>query len=113
MFDPCDTVAGIKHSCSRSKVYSENLDLPLYSYVTLKTFFVIIALHFPSKLFSRCFIYLVKLFFKKSGLRRLEKGFLQLMYASGQLNKKLRLLVTEINHGLAYNGDVKVSFETF
>ena len=36
------------------------------------------------------------------------------MYMSGQLNrKKFMLLVTETNHGLAYNRDVKVSFETF
>ena len=43
-----------------------------------------------------------------------RKGFfIQLMYASGQLNKNFMLLVPEINHRLAYNRDVKVSFETF
>ena len=40
-----------------------------------------------------------------------RKGFLQLMYVSGQLNSML--LVTETNHGLAYGRDVKVSFEAF
>ena len=37
------------------------------------------------------------------------------MYVSGQLNrkKKIMLLATETNHGLAYDRDVKVSFETF
>ena len=43
-----------------------------------------------------------------------RKGSLQLMYLSGQLDrKKIMLLVTEINHGLTYDRDVKVSFETF
>ena len=36
------------------------------------------------------------------------------MYLLGQLNrKKFMLLVTETNHVLAYDRDVKVSFETF
>ena len=51
---------------------------------------------------------------KRRVLKDARKGFLQLMCVSGQLNrKKFMLLVTETNHGLAYDKDVKVSFETF
>ena len=41
-------------------------------------------------------------------LKEAQKGFVQLMYGSGQLNKNFMLLVTETNRGLAYDRDVKV-----
>ena len=44
----------------------------------------------------------------QSELKEAQKGFLQLMYGSGQLNKNFMLLVTETNRGLAYDRDVKV-----
>ena len=44
----------------------------------------------------------------QSELKEAQKGFVQLMYGSGQLNKNFMLLVTETNHGLAYDSDVKV-----
>ena len=47
-------------------------------------------------------------------VKEARKGFLQLRYMSGQLNRKKFIpLVTETNHRLAYDRDVKVSFETF
>ena len=44
----------------------------------------------------------------QSELKEAQKGFLQLMYGSGQLNKNFMLLVTETNRRLAYDRDVKV-----
>ena len=44
----------------------------------------------------------------QSELKEAQKGFVQLMYGSGQLNKNFMLLVTETNRGLAYDRDVKV-----
>ena len=47
-------------------------------------------------------------------LKEARKGFLQLFLFFRTIKQKnFIILVTEINHGLAYDRDVKVSFETF
>ena len=61
-----NTVVGIKHSCTRSKVNSENFTLDLVQQCYSENLNIIIVLHFS---ISRCFIYLGKPFEIKIGLR--------------------------------------------
>ena len=63
-------VAGIKHSCTRSKVNSKNFTLDLVQLYYSENSNIIILPHFPSKLMSRYFICLGKPFEIKNGLRR-------------------------------------------
>ena len=55
-------VAGIKHSCARSKVNSESLtfDLIQLCYFEILNIIIILFYMFPSKSLGRCFIYSVK-----------------------------------------------------
>ena len=46
--------------------------------------------------------------------KKARKGFLLFMYVSGQFEQKnFMLVVTETNHGLAYDRDVKVPLKHF